>query len=62
MHEEILLIDNATGAQSFVSIDEAAVIAVVDKQDLEDQLARQGRCNTIDYTLVDTSQAETVAG
>lgn len=62
MCENILLIYNATGEQRFVTLDEAAAIARVHRKDLECQLERHGRCNTIDYTVLDTLQAKTVAG
>lgn len=56
----LLVIDNAAGEGRIMTLAEAAALARIDADDIEQSIRMLGVCQSIDYTIVDTEAAEDV--
>lgn len=58
---DFLVIDNATGQAEFMALPDAAHLTKIDAAEIETAIAESGRCNSMDYLILDTRPAEDVA-
>lgn len=53
----LLVIDNATGESSIMTLAQAAALTRIDAADIEQSILTLGVCQSIDYAIVDTEAA-----
>ncbi len=57
---ELLVIDNATRKQRFMTLVEAAAVTATTVQEIKQALDTDGVCISLDYTIIDAVSAEEV--
>ncbi len=56
--DELLIIDNATGEEAFMTLVEAVVVTATTELEILQALNHDGICNSLDYTIIDGASAE----
>lgn len=56
----LLVIDNATGEGSIMTLAEAAALACIEPEDIARSIQDFGACQSMDFTIVDTDAASDV--
>lgn len=56
----LLVIDNATGESSVMTLAQAAALTHVDAADIEQSVRTLGVCHSMDFTILDTEAADDV--
>ena len=57
---DLLVIDNATGQAELMTLPDAACITKIDATEIATAITESGRCNSMDYLILDTRPAEEV--
>lgn len=57
----LLVIDNATGDADMMTVQQAADRTGIDAHEIASTIEESGRCNSMDYLILDTRPAEDAA-
>ena len=56
----LLVIDNATGESRIMTIAQAEALTRIDAADIQQSIRTLGVCQSIDFTILDTEEADDV--